>query len=497
MYELPRPVTFLGKAEYLAHPVSRRLFPAAGMIPVDRSGRGVAASLRAAAQRLDQGDIVGIFPEGTRSRDGLLHQGHVGAAHLALHTGAPIVPVGIIGTDRVQPPGRRLPRVRGHVQVRFGAPIDLGRWAGRGRSAAVKREITEELMTAIAALSGQSPRRRDRAASIARTVMAVVTSSSGSGSGDDTGNPPPVVSPAHGGRSCPDSGRAPPCDELTRNDADGPTPYPPWGGAVGVNSPCDAAVVPSTAAAVDRIQSRRSVRSTTSVSHALADRVLGRPSCGRAARWSPWPTSSRPWVGFGRPAWPMCLVEHRRRAVRRIVRRSAATRLDRWPAPRRSPTPATAGQFGFGACPLADPKQMPSHHVLDVDVARSQIEGGLLSERGRLSSTAASTNSAKRAEGCDDRSHRQARGQRDGVEVDRRPEGSDGVSQRVRARVRVHRGVDRRRRPRARPSESASAKSSRWSATATSGVPAGWVATGSRHSAVSVNSSVTSSSAGR
>lgn len=169
MYELPRPVTFLGKAEYLAHPVTRRLFPAAGMIPVDRSGRGVAASLRAAAKRLEAGGIVGLFPEGTRSRDGLLHDGHLGVAHLALHTGAPIVPVGIIGTDQVQPPDRRLPR-RGDVRVRFGAPIDLGRWAGRGRSAGVKREITDELMDAIAGLSGQA-RAVSPAAPVERTVM--------------------------------------------------------------------------------------------------------------------------------------------------------------------------------------------------------------------------------------------------------------------------------------------------------------------------------------
>ena len=169
MYELPRQVTFLGKAEYLSHPVTRRLFPAAGMIPVDRSGRGVAASLRAAAKRLEAGGIVGVFPEGTRSRDGLLHDGHLGVAHLALHTGAPIVPVGIIGTDQVQPPARRLPRLRGDVRVRFGAPIDLGRWAGRGRSAGVKREITDELMDAIAALSGQA--RVGHVAPVERTVM--------------------------------------------------------------------------------------------------------------------------------------------------------------------------------------------------------------------------------------------------------------------------------------------------------------------------------------
>jgi 1-acyl-sn-glycerol-3-phosphate acyltransferase len=78
---------------------------------------------------LRSGEIVGIFPEGTRSRDGLLHDGHVGVAHLALKSGAPIVPVGIIGTDRAMPPDSLVPR-RTPITLRFGAPVDLGRWTG-------------------------------------------------------------------------------------------------------------------------------------------------------------------------------------------------------------------------------------------------------------------------------------------------------------------------------------------------------------------------------
>lgn len=156
MYSLPRQVSFLGKAEYLARWPSRKLFPAAGMIPVDRSGRGVVQSLDWAANRLRSGGVVGIFPEGTRSRDGLLHEGHAGVAHLALRTGAPIVPVGIIGSDVAQPPGARVP-VRGTtVRLRFGSPIDLGRWAGRPPTGTTRREITAEVMDAIGALSGQA-----------------------------------------------------------------------------------------------------------------------------------------------------------------------------------------------------------------------------------------------------------------------------------------------------------------------------------------------------
>jgi 1-acyl-sn-glycerol-3-phosphate acyltransferase len=156
MYSLPRQVTCLGKVEYLSSWHTRQLFPAAGMIPVDRSGRGVARSLGVAADRLRSGEIVGIFPEGTRSRDGSLHRGHSGVAHLALRSGAPIVPVGIVGTDAALPIGSSRPRRGAVITIRFGSPIDLGRWAGQGSTSAVKSEITDEVMAAIAVLSGQT-----------------------------------------------------------------------------------------------------------------------------------------------------------------------------------------------------------------------------------------------------------------------------------------------------------------------------------------------------
>lgn len=155
MFGLGRPVTFLGKAEYLQHPVARQLFPAAGMLPLDRSGRNSRVTLDRVAEILSAGGVIGLHPEGTRSRDGLLHPGHAGVAQIALRSGAPIVPVALVGTDQAQPVGRIVPRFRSTVEVRYGAPIGLGRWADARRSAQSRRELTEEVMASIAALSGQ------------------------------------------------------------------------------------------------------------------------------------------------------------------------------------------------------------------------------------------------------------------------------------------------------------------------------------------------------
>ena len=151
MYGLERKVLFLGKAEY-GDDWKTRVFPAAGMIPVDRSGKGLVTSLGKASTVLESGGVIGIFPEGTRSRDGMVHKGHAGAAHLAMRTGAALVPVGIIGTDIAQPPDAPF-TVRGaQITIRFGAPMDL---AATGRGSKARKRITDSLMREIAVLAGR------------------------------------------------------------------------------------------------------------------------------------------------------------------------------------------------------------------------------------------------------------------------------------------------------------------------------------------------------
>ncbi len=153
---LPRRITFVGKAEYLDNWKTKHLFPALGMIPIDRSGGDSSRrALDAAAGVLETGELFGIYPEGTRSRDGLLHRGHTGPARLALRTGAPLVPVGLVGTREIQPPGQNVPRPFRAAAVRIGRPIDVGHYRDRRDDHLILRELTDELMFEIRELSGQ------------------------------------------------------------------------------------------------------------------------------------------------------------------------------------------------------------------------------------------------------------------------------------------------------------------------------------------------------
>ena len=153
---LPRPMMFVGKAEYMDDWKTKHIFPALGMIPIDRSGGSAAErALNAAARVLEAGKFFGIYPEGTRARDGRLHRGHTGPARLALRTGVPIVPVGLIGTRDVQPPEAKLPKPFKKVQVKFGRPVEMGRYADRADDHLVLRQIIDEVMFEIRELSGQ------------------------------------------------------------------------------------------------------------------------------------------------------------------------------------------------------------------------------------------------------------------------------------------------------------------------------------------------------
>jgi 1-acyl-sn-glycerol-3-phosphate acyltransferase len=152
---VPRRVNFVGKAEYLDSWKTRRLLPALGMIPIDRSRpRRAVAALEQAADVLQDDEVFAVYPEGTSSRDGALHAGHTGVGHLSATTGVSIIPAGIVGTDRIQPPGARLPRPSTLAVVSFGAPIDPAAYKGTHRER--RRHITADVMRAIRQLTGQT-----------------------------------------------------------------------------------------------------------------------------------------------------------------------------------------------------------------------------------------------------------------------------------------------------------------------------------------------------
>ncbi len=154
LQSIPRRAFFIGKAEYMHSWTTRRLFPAMGLIPIEREqARKALAALEVAASVLTRGDVLTIYPEGTRSRDGLLHKGHTGVAQLALMSGAPIVPVGLVGTDQIQPIGSRVPRPFRRAVVRFGEPLDPNAYGGSSRRR--RQMLTDDLMEAIRRLSRQ------------------------------------------------------------------------------------------------------------------------------------------------------------------------------------------------------------------------------------------------------------------------------------------------------------------------------------------------------
>lgn len=156
----PRPVHFLAKSTYFDGIgfkgwTSRTFFTSIGAIPVERgAGQAALDALDQQRRLLDVGSAVALYPEGTRSTDGRLYKGRTGVAFLALQTGALVVPVGLIGTDKVMPVGAKMPSLRHRITVRFGTPIDVSHH-GPATSGKARRLATDEIMAAIHGLSGQ------------------------------------------------------------------------------------------------------------------------------------------------------------------------------------------------------------------------------------------------------------------------------------------------------------------------------------------------------
>ena len=150
-----RRVTFVAKAEYFDSKKTAWFFRGVGQIPIRREGGSASeGALAAAADVLNDGGVFGIYPEGTRTRTGRLHRGHTGVARLALQCNAPIVPIGLVGTDEVQPVDRKLPRFGRTVTVRFGEPIDMQHYHHEDHDHLTLRAITDEVMFELQSLSG-------------------------------------------------------------------------------------------------------------------------------------------------------------------------------------------------------------------------------------------------------------------------------------------------------------------------------------------------------
>ncbi|HEY6422642.1 MAG TPA: lysophospholipid acyltransferase family protein [Pseudonocardiaceae bacterium] len=155
-----RRVTFLAKREYFTTPglrgwLKRRFFSAAGQVPIDRSSASAAqAALDTGVRLLAAGKLLGIYPEGTRSPDGRLYKGKTGVARMALQAGVPVIPVVMVGTDKVSPIGTKMwwPHP---VEVRFGTPLDFSRYEGLAGDRFVERSIADEIMYSLMELSGQ------------------------------------------------------------------------------------------------------------------------------------------------------------------------------------------------------------------------------------------------------------------------------------------------------------------------------------------------------
>ncbi|MFF3664659.1 lysophospholipid acyltransferase family protein [Microtetraspora malaysiensis] len=158
---LPRKVISLGKAEYFTGRgikglVSRAFFSGVGTVPIDRSGgKASEAALRTGLRVLKDNQVLGIYPEGTRSPDGRLYKGKTGVARLALEARAPVIPWAMVNTFEMMPPGHPIPKFGIRPGVRYGKPLDFSRYYGMEGDRLVLRAVTDEIMYALMELSGQ------------------------------------------------------------------------------------------------------------------------------------------------------------------------------------------------------------------------------------------------------------------------------------------------------------------------------------------------------
>ena len=155
-----RPITFLAKSDYFTGSgvkgfFTKAFFAGVGQVPVDRSGgRASEAAMRTGLRILGEGSLLGIYPEGTRSPNGTLYRGKTGLARMAMEAHCPIIPVAMVNTYEIQPPGQIRPSLR-RVGIRLGRPLDFSRYEGLENDRFVLRSVTDEVMYELMSLSGQ------------------------------------------------------------------------------------------------------------------------------------------------------------------------------------------------------------------------------------------------------------------------------------------------------------------------------------------------------
>lgn len=197
-----RRVVFLAKAEYftgrgIKGMLSRAFFKGVGQVPIDRSGgKASEAALNTGLQVLREGKLLGIYPEGTRSPDGRLYRGKTGVARLALEARVPVIPMAMIGTFELMPPGQHYPKLGVPVAVKFGEPLDFSRYYGMEHDRSVLRAVTDEIIQALQKLSGQE--YVDKYAASVKAELERAARGDGDAAGDSGGGAAGEASDADG-----------------------------------------------------------------------------------------------------------------------------------------------------------------------------------------------------------------------------------------------------------------------------------------------------------